>query len=528
MANSFLALPAPAGNASGAQIDVSAMGATKTIVVEGNGSGLYEPYVQIEVSNDNAFQIWTPIYRFLKPGSVTLTVACRYMRATTQNYVQGGAPTVNVGAEDSGATFFELVAPAGNGFGASVDVSAFPALKSFQVSGTFKGNLSVQISNDGGVTWSQADGLSFRNKGGLVTITIIAQFMRLARSGIQAREPNPGLPICDVGCAVQAGGGGIAGIELEQGGVAVSGGPFDTLNFVGAVVTDGGGGEANVVVSPAQAIISPAAITGAQNDYSPTGMATANAVRQDLSAAASLTGLATGAANRVVTVFNIATAVASVLTINHLNGGSIAANQFLLPNGQDWHIPVGGASTFWYDVTSAKWRLLAHVSNIMPVGTLASPGVMLGAGLTGLYLTGGTRIDVGIAASDVPLQMSAANVNVNTGFSMEPDISPPALSGSVNNYAPTGFSRTTCVRQDCSAASTITGLDGGSDGRTVVIQNIATNVANTLTLTHLSGSSDANKQFYCPNNADLVIRAGGSVTLRYDETSTKWRVTSAV
>ncbi len=235
MGNTFLALPAPAGNASGAAVDVSAMGAVKTIVVEGNGSGLYEPYVQIEVSNDNAFQIWTPIYRFQRPGSITVTVACRYMRATVQNYTQGGAPTVNVGAEDTGAEFAELVAPAGNGFGASVDVSALPPLKTFQVSGTFKGNCAIQISNDGGTTWSQADGLSFNNKGGLVTIVIVAEFMRIARSGIQAREPNPGLPVIDIGAALNGSG------DISGGGTLNRVAKFTAANQVGdSSITDNG------------------------------------------------------------------------------------------------------------------------------------------------------------------------------------------------------------------------------------------------------------------------------------------------
>lgn len=49
--------------------------------------------------------------------------------------------------------------------------------------------------------------------------------------------------------AASAGSSGGAGVELENGGVPLAGGPFDTLNLIGATATDVGGGTADVTVS---------------------------------------------------------------------------------------------------------------------------------------------------------------------------------------------------------------------------------------------------------------------------------------
>src|SRR5882724_3607622 len=51
--------------------------------------------------------------------------------------------------------------------------------------------------------------------------------------------------------------------------------------------------------------ISPAAIAGANNDYNPAGLATASSIRQDLSATATLTGLAAQGNNFETTILNI-------------------------------------------------------------------------------------------------------------------------------------------------------------------------------------------------------------------------------
>jgi len=194
MAAIFNALPAPAANGSGAAVDVSAYGGKKTIVVEGNGSSM-EPFVLIEVALDAAGVNWSPLTMFHRPGEVTVTVACRWMRATVANYRGGGAPTVNVGGEDDSTVFATLVAPAGNGDGVGVDVSALPTFKTVQVTDAFKGCVTIEVSNDGGATYSLA--MAFLpNTPGIQSAELVGQFMRVNRSGVSGG--SVGLPIVTV------------------------------------------------------------------------------------------------------------------------------------------------------------------------------------------------------------------------------------------------------------------------------------------------------------------------------------------
>lgn len=243
MSTIFLALPAPAANGAGVAVDVSTMGATKSIVVEGNGSDT-EPFVVIEIANDAAGVKWTSLVMFWKPGEKTVAVACRWMRARVTNYQGGGAPMVSVGGEDDGTSFATLVAPANNGNGAGVDVSLLPAYKTIQVKGAFEGCLNIEISNDGGVKYSLL--ASFQpNRNGLWSGVVVADFMRINRSGIPAGA-SPGLPVINVGASSQA-GGGATGISIENAGVPLAGGPFDTLNLLGTLsAINGGGGTADV------------------------------------------------------------------------------------------------------------------------------------------------------------------------------------------------------------------------------------------------------------------------------------------
>lgn len=206
----YLPLPAPAGNGSGAAVDTSLLGAVKTLTVKGNGS-VFEPSVLIEISNDPAALEWSPLVNFVIPGERTVPVVARWMRATVQNYRGGGAPVVDVAADATTATFATLVGPAGDGVGAAVDVSSLGLFKTIQVAGPYRGACNLEISNDGGVTWTAA--LSFPQEG-TRTLPLAAQFMRIARAGVPLVEP--GVPLAYI-AAVDFGGGGGGG-----GGVAIS------------------------------------------------------------------------------------------------------------------------------------------------------------------------------------------------------------------------------------------------------------------------------------------------------------------
>lgn len=102
--------------------------------------------------------------------------------------------------------------------------------------------------------------------------------------------------------------------------------------------------------------ISPAAITGSQNDYNPTSLSTAQVIRQDLSGNATLTGLAGGADGRILILINIDAAFK--LTLTDEDAGSSAANRFSL-GGSSVILEPGGSVILIYDSTSTRWRVAA-------------------------------------------------------------------------------------------------------------------------------------------------------------------------
>lgn len=205
MSNQFIAIPAPAANGAGSQVDMSTYGPIKTITVTGNGSGGVQPFVTIEMSNEPGHSIWAPLGTFRQPGTQSFDVACRYIRAVVSNYQGGGAPTVELGGTDDGVAFGQLVAPAGNGLGSAVNVSGLGAFKTIQVSGAFTGSLQILASEDAGATYQQC--ASFQQPGIQTFPLLIASRMKVQRNGVPLVQPGSA-PAINIAAAVPGGSGG--------------------------------------------------------------------------------------------------------------------------------------------------------------------------------------------------------------------------------------------------------------------------------------------------------------------------------
>ncbi len=188
MAQVFANLPAPSANGSGAPVDVSSFGPLKTITVSGGAQAV----IVVEMSNDPGGVYWTPVWVFQNGGQRSFQIACRWLRATVQQYLVG-TPSVNVGGTNEGASFVQLVAPPGEGAGSSVNVSLLGLFKTVHVGGDFRGSLQVEISEDG-TNWAGA--FSFSNPGSQ-SGELAAKFMRISRNGVPL--VNPGLPTIYVG-----------------------------------------------------------------------------------------------------------------------------------------------------------------------------------------------------------------------------------------------------------------------------------------------------------------------------------------
>lgn len=104
--------------------------------------------------------------------------------------------------------------------------------------------------------------------------------------------------------------------------------------------------------------ITPAAIAGVNNNYTPGGPTAAYTVlRQDLAAAASITGLGAVGIGKHIIVRNLS-AVFS-LTLTHEDAGSFAFERFNLPGGANIVIPPFGSQEVIYDTIASRWFVVS-------------------------------------------------------------------------------------------------------------------------------------------------------------------------
>jgi hypothetical protein len=125
-----------------------------------------------------------------------------------------------------------------------------------------------------------------------------------------------------------------------------------------ATVADGIASSASGIVIGALALtgdISPGQITGNQDNYAPTGYATASTMRLFTDASRNITGIAGGSDGKILTLHNIGTF--NIVLIN--NATSTEANRFLI--GFDFTLVPNRSITFRYDATTARWRPFGQI-----------------------------------------------------------------------------------------------------------------------------------------------------------------------
>jgi hypothetical protein len=242
--------------------------------------------------------------------------------------------------------------------------------------------------------------------------------------------------------------------------------------------------------------------------------------------------MATGVADRVVTIVNIATVANRTLTITHEAATSTAANRFSLPNAMSWIIPIGGSVTFWYDGSSSRWRPLTTVTNTFPAGTGATPGIQIGDTGVGWFEDSGSSL-----RSDNFVEMS-------NGFECFDDasidglatlggmqfvgsltVSPAAVGGTVNDYSAAGdgnFLKTSHLRQATSGALTITGISK-AQAQTVffVWRNLG---PDPTTFNNEDAGSTVANRIQTPAGTPFVLASGHSAQFLYDTVSARWTI----
>lgn len=210
-------------------------------------------------------------------------------------------------------------------------------------------------------------------------------------------------------------------------------------------------------------------------------------------------------------------------TVTISDGGSITLPALQTVDGRD--VSVDGTAMDAFIASKAAASGLASLD-----GSTKVPIAQIPTGTTSSTVPFGndsrfsdSRAPNGSAGGDLggtypnPTVVSAAGT-----FALLGDITPTALSGSVNDYAPTGLSGASVIRQDASTTSTITGLTGGTDGRLLVVSNIST--TNTITLTQNDAASAAANRLFLPGGVDKILQPRDRCVLLYDTTNSVWRV----
>lgn len=93
-----------------------------------------------------------------------------------------------------------------------------------------------------------------------------------------------------------------------------------------------------------------------------------------------------------------------------------------------------------------------------------------------------------------------------------------------NDYNPTNLSTAYEIRWNGTASIGITGLAGGASGREILITNATTDYL--LWLENQNTASTAANRFILPEGNPAFLMPSDSITLRYDGTSSRWRVMS--
>lgn len=217
MANIFADIPVPAADGTGAAVDVSAFGKVRTLTADGDFDG---GAVTFEISND-AGATFVPWVTVTANAKRVLDIAAQFVRARLAGSNGATAVNADIGANDDGVQLANLPAPAADGLGASIDVSALGTFNTVIVTGDFTGVLNVQVSED---NVDFEDCMTFVGPGEQ-SKEFTANFMRVQRVG--STVGAPGAAQVDVAAVNESSSGSSGAIAaprqclvFQPGGVA--------------------------------------------------------------------------------------------------------------------------------------------------------------------------------------------------------------------------------------------------------------------------------------------------------------------
>jgi len=119
----------------------------------------------------------------------------------------------------------------------------------------------------------------------------------------------------------------------------------------------------------------------------------------------------------------------------------------------------------------------------------------------------------------VPYQGAGTVADITGTFAFTGDISPSQITSNQNDYNPTSLASSAVLRLNTDASRNITGLQGGADGRIIVIVNVGS--FNIVLKDDDGSTSTAGNRFAL--SGDITIAPDDGVILQYDSTSSRWR-----
>lgn len=137
-------------------------------------------------------------------------------------------------------------------------------------------------------------------------------------------------------------------------GVYLTGGTAPSCLLFGGGDSSGGSGSGGPGVASSLRVITPTQLVANTNNWNPTGLSTADVIRASTDASRNLTGITAPAAARLLILLNIG---AFDLVLIH-DATSTAANRFLCPDDADMTLPPDSGVFLFYDVTTARWRVI--------------------------------------------------------------------------------------------------------------------------------------------------------------------------
>lgn len=182
----------------------------------------------------------------------------------------------------------------------------------------------------------------------------------------------------------------------------------------------------------------------------------------------------------------------------------------------------GGSGT----VTSIATTSPISGGTITTTGTISCPtcgvtgtGLNQFASTTSSQLAGVISDETGSGALVFAVSATFTGTTaISEAITFAGDITPTQITSNQNDYNPTGLSTASTIRLSSDASRNITGLQGGSDGRLLFLQNVG---GANVVLVDESASSTAANRFALDGNQTIV--PDQLVILQYDSTASRWR-----